>query len=79
MDPLTKEEISLLAAFTLDGELTETEMAVAHALRLIAYRDDQIAAVVKTATALYDSGVTAGLLGVQLFNDLGLPLPEKKA
>jgi hypothetical protein len=43
---------------------------------LVAAQNAKLAAVHKTAKALYDTGVTARLLGVQLYNDLGEPLPE---
>ena len=43
----------------------------------IALLEARTDAVRKTAKALYDTGTTAGLLGVQLYNDLGEPLPER--
>lgn len=78
IEQLTSEQREDLATWR------SSQVAAATALRIIDQQaarilelEAKIDAVRKTATALYNTGVTAGLLGLQLFNDLGEEPPAK--
>lgn len=51
---------------------------IAELERKLLTAESKIDAVRRTAKALWDTGVTAGLLGLQLYNDIQETPPERK-